>query len=117
MLPKKKSLADVRVVYCLGDLQTVCDGVRDLRLREVCGGVLRAIAGLVAVACDCALASRLAIRALRRFFVLLAVPSRFCSSASIKSITAIGVGGSYCPAAPVVAKLTILADRIVDRRR
>ena len=51
------------MLYRLGDLQTVCDGVEDLRLRVACGGVLRAIAGLVAVACDCALASRLAIRA------------------------------------------------------
>ena len=58
--------------------------------------MLRAVAGLATVSCGCALASRLAIRALHRFFVLLAVPSKFCSSASIESITAIRVGGSNC---------------------
>ena len=65
-------------------------------MRVARGGVLRAAAGLAAVSCGCALASRLAIRALLRLFLLLAVPSRFCSSASIGSITAFGVGGSYC---------------------
>ena len=58
--------------------------------------MLRAASGLATVSCGCALASRLAIRALHRFFVLLAVPSKFCSSASPGSITAIGVGGSNC---------------------
>jgi hypothetical protein len=80
------------------DLQSVCDEVRDLRLLTVRGEVLRAVTGLATVSCGCALASRLAIRALYRLFVLLAFPSKFCSSSSIESITAIGVGrgGSYC---------------------
>ncbi len=72
-----------RALHCLVDLQSVCDGVGDLRLLTVRGGVLRAVTGLATVSCGCALVSRLAIRALYRLFVLLAFPSKFCSSLSV----------------------------------
>ncbi len=69
-----------------------------------------------AVSGGCARASRLAIRALRRFFVPVTAPSKLCSSLSMvsESITA---GGSTLKLFHLLRKITQPFDIVISQVR